>query len=198
MLQAAADGEGRAGGPAPRSPRWGHACPQTRGSLMGVGEGGARGRDLDHARTLPLPLPPPLIAGSGEAVASPAGVQGAAPPGRAPHAQRRTLALLLPRLPVERLRRPGPVAVWAQRGARRVVVSVSAEAEAAGLRAGQALADAQAILPGVVLVPEDPAGRCRGAGATGAVVPALHAAGGGRGRGWAAARHHRRGASVRG
>ncbi|MBR0661430.1 Y-family DNA polymerase [Neoroseomonas oryzicola] len=99
-----------------------------------------------------------MTAGSGEAAASPAGVQGAAPPGRAPQPQRRTLALLLPRLPVERLRRPGPVAVWAQRGARRVVVSVSAEASAAGLRAGQALADAQAILPEVVLVPEDPAG----------------------------------------
>jgi protein ImuB len=39
-----------------------------------------------------------------------------------------------------------------------VVVAASAEAEAAGLRMGQALADAQAILPGVVLVPEDPAG----------------------------------------
>jgi protein ImuB len=59
---------------------------------------------------------------------------------------------------VERLRRPGPVAVWAQRGSRRVVLAVSAEAGAAGLRSGQALADAQAILPGVALVPEDPAG----------------------------------------
>jgi protein ImuB len=39
-----------------------------------------------------------------------------------------------------------------------VVVAVSAEAEAAGLRVGQALADAQAILPGVDLVPEDAAG----------------------------------------
>lgn len=73
------------------------------------------------------------------------------------HTPRRILALLLPRLPVERLRRPGPVAVWGQRGSRRVVLSISAEAEAAGLRAGQALADAQAILPGLDLVPEDPA-----------------------------------------
>ena len=112
----------------------------------------------DEGRTLPLPLIVPLTAGSGEAAASPAGVQGAALPGRAPQPQRRTLAILLPRLPVERLRRPGPVAVWVQRGARRVVVSVSVEATAAGLRAGQALADAQAILPEVVLVPEDPAG----------------------------------------
>lgn len=107
---------------------------------------------------MPLPLPRPNTAGAREAVASPAGVQGAAPPGHAPHHRRRTLALLLPRLPVERLRRPGPVAVWAQRGSRRLVVAVSAEAEAAGLRAGQALADAQAILPGVLLVPEDSAG----------------------------------------
>lgn len=105
-----------------------------------------------------LELPTLFDAGSGEAAASPAGVQGAAPPGHASQPQRRTLAILLPRLPVERLRRPGPVAVWAQRGARRVVISVSAEAEAAGLHAGQALADAQAILPGVELVPEDPAG----------------------------------------
>ncbi len=122
---------------------------------MGVGEGGAPSDLFPNATAVPLPLPPPLIAGSGEAVASPAGVQGAAPPGRAP---RRTLALRLPRLPVERLRRPGPVATWAQRGARRVVVTVSAEAEAAGLRVGQALADAQAILPEVDLVPEDAAG----------------------------------------
>lgn len=37
-------------------------------------------------------------------------------------------------------------------------MSLSAEAEAAGVEIGQALADAQAILPGVALVPEDPAG----------------------------------------
>lgn len=98
----------------------------------------------------------PSGAGPGEAAACPAGVQRAAPPGCM--SRRRILALLLPRLPVERLRRPGPLAVWAQRGSRRVVVAVGAEAEAAGLRAGQALADAQAILPGVVLVPENPAG----------------------------------------
>lgn len=101
-----------------------------------------------------LPLTAPRHAKSGQDAASPAGGQEAARPGRA----RRTLALLLPRFRVERLRRPGPVAVWAQRGSRRVVLAVSAEAGAAGLRPGQALADAQAILPGVALVPEDPAG----------------------------------------
>lgn len=105
-----------------------------------------------------LPLLAPLTAGSGEAAASPAGVQGAVPPGRASQPQRRTLALLLPRFRVERLRLSGPAAVWAQRGAQRLVLAVSAEAETEGLEAGQALADAQAILPEVLLVPEDPAG----------------------------------------
>ena len=99
-----------------------------------------------------IPESASLTAGSGEAAASPVGVRGAAPPGR------RILALLLPRLPVERLRLHGPVAVWAQRGSRRLLVSVNAEAEAAGLQKDQAVADAQAILPGVTLVPEDPAG----------------------------------------
>ena len=128
------------------------------GPPIPVGQGGAcHVLRQGHAHE-PLPRPAPLTAGSGEAAASPAGVQGAEPPGRVPHPQRRTLAILLPRLPVERLRRPGLVAVWAQHGSRRVLVSVSAAAEAAGLEEGQALADAQAILPGVVLVPEDPAG----------------------------------------
>jgi protein ImuB len=64
----------------------------------------------------------------------------------------------MPRFPVERLRRSGPVAIWAQHGSRRVLTGVSAVGEAAGLQAGQTLADAQAILPDVILVPEDPAG----------------------------------------
>ncbi|GGJ31986.1 protein ImuB [Neoroseomonas lacus] len=91
-----------------------------------------------------------------EASTSPLGLHWAEP--SAAPTPRRILALLLPRFRVERLRRPGPVAVWAQHGSRRHVVSVSAEAEAAGLREGQALADAQAILPEVMLAPEDPAG----------------------------------------
>lgn len=135
-----------AGGQPPEPPA-GRLRPPGPSIPLGRGEAGRA-----------LPLLAPLTAGSGEAATSPAGVQGPAPPGRAPQPQRRILAILLPRLPVERLRRPGPTAVWAQRGARRVVVSVSTEATAAGLRAGQALADAQAILPEVVLVPEDPAG----------------------------------------
>ena len=99
------------------------------------------------------PAPRPPMARSGKAPTSP---QRAEP--FIASTPRRILALLLPRLRVERLRRPGPLAVWAQHGSHRQLVSVSAEAEAAGLREGQALADAQAILPGVALAPEDTAG----------------------------------------
>lgn len=93
----------------------------------------------------------PISSGSGEAAAS------AAPRAEAPDG-RRFLALSLPRFPAERLRRPGPVVIWGQRGSRRHLLAVSAEAEAAGLKPDQALADAQAILPELILVPEDPAG----------------------------------------
>lgn len=96
-----------------------------------------------------LEMPSLFPGGSGEAVAVPAESH--------PPSGRRVLALLFPRLPVERLRRPGPVAVWAAHGSRRIVVSLSHEAEAAGLEIGQALADAQAILPEVTLFPADPA-----------------------------------------
>ncbi len=92
------------------------------------------------------------VRGSKEDMAFPAGEPEATPPGR------RILALRLPRFRVERLRCSGPVIVWGQRGSQRVVLAVSAEAEAAGLREGQALTDAQAILPGALPVPEDPAG----------------------------------------
>lgn len=147
-----------ASGGQPPEPSAGRQKPPGPSIPSGPGEGGTRHTHHAAGTREFLPLLAPLAAGSGEAAASPAGVQGAAHPGRAPHVRRRILALLLPRLPVERLRRPGPVAVWAQHGARRVVTSASAEAEAAGLRVGQALADAQAILPGVMLVAEDPAG----------------------------------------
>jgi len=111
-----------------------------------------------------LPLLPadgmadPAGTASGRIAAGPPPPEAAAPPGHRPSSPRRMLAILLPRLPAERRRRPGPVAIWAQRGTHRVLVSISREAEAAGLREGQALADAQAVLPGVVLLPEDPAG----------------------------------------
>ncbi len=93
-------------------------------------------------------MPALFPAGSGEEVVSPAGVQ--------PPSNRRVLALLFPRLPVERLRHPGLVAIWAAQGSRRVVVSLNHAAEAAGLEIGQALADAQAILPEVTLFPSAP------------------------------------------
>ncbi len=99
-----------------------------------------------------LAMPSLFPEAADEAVASPPKVARAGPPGR------RFLALVFPRLPVERLRCPGPVAVWATQGPRRIVTSLSAEAEAAGLEIGQTLADAQAILPGMTLVPQDAAG----------------------------------------
>jgi protein ImuB len=75
-----------------------------------------------------------------------------APP---PSTCRRILALHLPWLPTERLRRPGPLAVWTTEGARRVLLAVDPAASEAGLRPGQALADAQAILPEVALHPAE-------------------------------------------
>jgi protein ImuB len=77
----------------------------------------------------------------------------AAPPS-AP--RRRILALHLPLLMIERLRLPGPLAVWTTDGNRRVLLAVDPAAAEAGLQPGQALADAQAILPGVALRPAEP------------------------------------------
>lgn len=71
-------------------------------------------------------------------------------------APRRIAALHLPLLPIERRRLTGAAAVWAAQGNRRVLVAASPEAMAAGLRAGQALADAQAILPKLALHPHEP------------------------------------------
>ena len=72
---------------------------------------------------------------------------------------RRFLALHLPRLPTDRLRRPAdapPCAVWTEVGSRRLVTAVDDAAAAAGLRPGQALADAQAICPQLALVDFSP------------------------------------------
>ncbi|MCB4822857.1 Y-family DNA polymerase [Roseicella aerolata] len=69
---------------------------------------------------------------------------------------RRIAALHLPLLPIERRRLSGAAAVWTTQGSRRRLIAVSPEAAAAGLRAGQALADAQAILPELVLHPHAP------------------------------------------
>jgi protein ImuB len=78
-----------------------------------------------------------------------------------PGADRRYLALHLPDLATDSLRRTQdlpsgrPLAVWAAAGPRRVLVAVDAVALRAGLAKGQALADAQAIAPDVLLVPEE-------------------------------------------
>ena len=69
---------------------------------------------------------------------------------------RRIAALHLPWLPIERLCLTGPAAIWTTEGSRRVLVAVSPAAAAAGLRPGQALADAQAILPELALHPHAP------------------------------------------
>lgn len=69
---------------------------------------------------------------------------------------RRILSLWFPRLAAERwLRRMGdplpvPFAVAAGEGGSQLLVSLNAEAEAAGLRAGQPLRDATAMCPGLV------------------------------------------------
>ncbi|UFN51667.1 DNA polymerase Y family protein (plasmid) [Roseomonas sp. OT10] len=74
-------------------------------------------------------------------------------------AERRVLAVRLPLLAVERLRRndPGlcgrPLATWHLQGNRRLLACV----DAPHLSPGQALADAQAMLPDLVLRPTDPA-----------------------------------------
>jgi protein ImuB len=77
----------------------------------------------------------------------------------------RYLALHLPGLATDRIRRaePGlppslPLATWAPFGNRRVLTAVDSAAAGAGLRPGQALADAQAIAPNLLLRPADPAG----------------------------------------
>lgn len=73
---------------------------------------------------------------------------------------RRYLALCLPYLPLDRLRRQHPewderpLAVWAAVGNRRCLTAT----DAPGLFPGQALADAQAILPDLILADSDPDG----------------------------------------
>ena len=77
----------------------------------------------------------------------------------------RYLALHLPDFSTDRIRRaepglPGthPLATWHVVGSRRLLAAADPFARAAGLRPGQALADAQAILPNLALRPADPAG----------------------------------------
>ncbi|MBV1800436.1 DNA polymerase Y family protein [Siccirubricoccus sp. G192] len=81
---------------------------------------------------------------------------------------RRFLALYLPCLATDRLRRmepdlpaDRPLATWAPSGNRQVLVAVDQVAATAGLRPGQALADAQTIAPHLLLRPADPEGDAR-------------------------------------
>jgi hypothetical protein len=67
---------------------------------------------------------------------------------------RRFLALHLPYLPIDRLRRTltglragQPLAAWAATGNRRLLAAVDQAAAAQGIHAGQPLADAQAMPP---------------------------------------------------
>ena len=77
----------------------------------------------------------------------------------------RVLALHLPSLATDRLRRTvpdlplaRPLATWAVFGNRRLLLAVDPAAAAAGLRPGQALADAQASVPDLALHPANPGG----------------------------------------
>ena len=72
--------------------------------------------------------------------------------------KRRIVAVWLPFFPVERLGLRGAAAIWSAQGNRRVILSATPAALAAGLRVGQALADAVAILPELVLVDADVGG----------------------------------------
>jgi protein ImuB len=98
----------------------------------------------------------PALGGAGMAVGASSSAAAAPLLAHPFPARRRILALHLPWLPTERLRRPGPLAVWAAEGGKRVLLAVDPAAAEAGLRPGQALADAQAILPGVALHPAAP------------------------------------------
>ena len=142
----------KTGGQPPEPPA-GRPKPPGPSMSFSQEEGGASQALERHARDLPLPLPGLTPVGSGEPLGSPAGARGQSP--RLAPQPRRILALHLPRLATDRLRRDGPLVVWAAEGGRRVVTAVDGAASAAGLFGGQALADAQAVLPSVVLVPAD-------------------------------------------
>jgi protein ImuB len=82
-------------------------------------------------------------------------------------AGRRILSLWFPRLAADRVARrrgdavPTPLAVVGDRNGAQVLVSLSPEAEAAGLALGQPLRDATAICPNLLTVPADPPGEAQ-------------------------------------
>ncbi|MCO6419957.1 hypothetical protein JYK14_27900, partial [Siccirubricoccus sp. KC 17139] len=96
---------------------------------------------------------PPSLGGIPPAEAGPALLPESSAP---PAGTRRIAAIHLPWARTERRRLTGAAAIWAAEGTRRVLVAVTPDAAAAGLRPGQALADAEAILPGLALHPEEP------------------------------------------
>jgi protein ImuB len=78
---------------------------------------------------------------------------------------RRFLALHLPALATDRLRRehptPAPLATWTRTGNQRLLAAVEDGAAALGLRPGQPVADAQALAPDLLLHPADAAADAR-------------------------------------
>jgi protein ImuB len=82
-------------------------------------------------------------------------------------AGRRILSLWFPRLAAERVMRlrrdvlPMPLAVVGDQNGAQVLVSLSAEASAAGLTQGQGLRDATAICPALLTVTTDPLGEAQ-------------------------------------
>lgn len=82
-------------------------------------------------------------------------------------AGRRILSLWFPRLAADRVARrrgdavPTPLAVVGDCNGAQVLVSLSAEAEAAGLALGQPLRDATAIFPSLLTVSADPPGEAQ-------------------------------------
>ncbi len=77
----------------------------------------------------------------------------------------RVVSLWLPTWPTDRLRRRSdavlpdkPLVTAAREGSRRVVACADATAQALGLRAGMTIAQAQAMVPGLVVIEADPAG----------------------------------------
>lgn len=82
-------------------------------------------------------------------------------------AGRRILSLWFPRLAADRVARrrgdvvPTPLAVVGDRNGAQVLVSLSPEAEAAGLALGQPLRDATAICPDLLTLPADPPGEAQ-------------------------------------
>ncbi len=94
--------------------------------------------------------------------------------------ERRYLALHLPLLATDRVRRQElelvglPVATWGMAGSRRLITCV--DAPGTTLHAGQALADAQAMHPELVLRPADPEGDLAFLEQLAVLMCALHAA----------------------